>query len=231
MQKLFLSALFCVCAVAQAQLFTAVAEGNQTASTQVKAMSAQDSSEFLRYFDATKDLQGSFIQTVYTQHGTEKSHGKMWISKPSKFYWDYQGANQQKIISNGTKVWQYDVDLEQISVRNRDELVGGVAMDILSGTKQLQALFAVSLVDKTQVPSMFQALNYDQAYRLTPLSEQDGYDAVWLVMKNHQLSALGIDAGRGQQTVIEFTQLQRNVGIPDSKFNFIPPAGVDVIGE
>lgn len=232
MKKLLLvGILVATSTITHAQLFNINPQESATSQTVNAAVSA-DVSAFVQYFADTQDLQGNFTQTVHGQRGLEQSQGKMWISKPGKFYWDYQGANAQKIISNGSKVWQYDIDLEQISVRGRDELVGDVAMNILSGTREIQELFAINAVAQPQLPVALQALAKDgQSYRLTPLSEQDGYDAVWVVMKNNQLAALAVDAGRGQQTVIEFSQLQRNVGIAAGQFEFTPPAGVDVIGE
>ena len=80
------------------------------------------------FMKGTKDLQASFTQTVYNKRGEETSKGQMWVAKPGKFYWDYQSPNPQKIISNGKKVYHYDIDLEQISIRGRDELVGAAAV-------------------------------------------------------------------------------------------------------
>lgn len=237
MKKGLLSvALFAISGMAQAQLFNvspAVASGATNHDSAAISANAAVSDELQNYFAATQDLQSDFKQTVYSQRGGENSQGKLWVSKPGKFYLDYQGKNAQKIISNGSKVWQYDIELEQIAIRGRDELVGNVAMDLLSGTRQLQELFNYQLMtDHLQAPMALQTLvKGGELYRLTPLSEQEGYDNVWLVMKNQQLTALAVDAGRGQQTILELQNLKRNVGIPASQFEFTPPKGIDVIGE
>ncbi len=246
MKKVLLAvAIFGLAVSSQAQLFnidSADAESAQNTETKVgfeavaekpdSAVVAGSATVFEQYIEATQDLQGDFTQTVYSNNSIDISNGKMWISKPGKFYWDYQTPMAQKIISNGTKVWQYDLDLEQISVRGRDELVGDVAMNILTGTRHVNEFFRVSSATFEQIPvSLKSYVQGAEIYQLTPLNEQDGYDLVWVMMKNNALYGMSVDGGNGQQTVLIFNNLKRNVGIPASQFEFTPPKGVDVIGE
>lgn len=216
---------------AQAQLFNSV--GQTSSQAEVQATTGVATASTLgNYFSQTHDLQGSFIQTVYSAQGQQKSKGQMWISKPGKFYWDYQSPDRQKIISNGKKVWQYDIDLEQVAVRKRDELVGDVAMQILSGEADLDSLFIVTKVQNTIAPTVVQGLAKDgEFFQLTPKQAQEGYDSVWMVLKAGELKGLCVDAGRGQQTVIAFSNLKRNASIPAKQFEFVPPKGVDVVGD
>lgn len=216
--------LLCLAAVdSQAQLFEQQAGFAPPAGEIGKSVSVQ------QYLAQSKDLQGEFTQIVNSPQGKETSSGVFKISKPGKFYWDYQSPDRQKIISNGKKVWQYDLDLEQISVRKSDELVGDVAVRILTGQTSLDSQFIVTAVPTAQAPIALQPYA-GEVYRLTPKKPQEGYDSVYAVMKNGAMSAIAVDAGRGQQTVIVFKNVKRNVGIPASVFEFTPPQGVDVIG-
>lgn len=217
----------------QAQLFNSMSNIKETeAPTSHINNNALNSSQLGYYFSEMKDLRGNFVQTVYSARGQQNSQGQMWLSKPGKFYWDYQSPDRQKIISNGKKVWQYDLDLEQVAVRNRSDLVGDVAMQILSGEAQLDNLFSVTKEQVNTAPLVIQQITKGaELYRLVPKQAQEGYDSVWVVMKNNELKGISVDAGRGQQTVIIFTNLKRNSGIPAKKFEFVPPKGVDVVGE
>ena len=183
------------------------------------------------YFRTTEDLHAAFTQTVYAHRGEEKSSGEVWLARPGKFYWDYRRPDRQKIISDGKTVYHYDLDLEQISVRARDELVGDVAIQVLSGELSLDRAFTVSERPLAKSPTMLQPYGKDgRIYHLTPKNTQEGYDAIWITMQKGNLSAIMMDGGRGQQTMIVFRNLRRNTGIPASRFRFTPPPGVDVVG-
>ena len=183
------------------------------------------------FMKGTKDLQASFTQTVYNKRGEETSKGQMWVAKPGKFYWDYQSPNPQKIISNGKKVYHYDIDLEQISVRSRSELVGDVAVELLNGEDNVSRNYKVERTVKNLAPARLQKwVGNGVTYRLKPKTRQEEYDALWVILDGNSISAVMIDGG-SSQTILNFTNMKRNVGIPASQFEFTPPKGVDVVGK
>lgn len=197
----------------------------------VKLSGARDNA-LTRFLLDTRDLQGSFTQTVYGGRGEQKTTGQMWIAKPGKFYWDYQKPSQQIIVSDGKKVIHYDVDLEQIAVRSRDELVGDVAMELLNGNPNLGDKFNISTIVRNKAPARLQGVvqSGGTVYQLRPKKAQNEYDSVWVVVNGETLGAVMVDGG-STQTLIRFEGLKRNAGIPESRFRFTPPPGVDVIGE
>lgn len=197
----------------------------------VKLSGAHDNA-LSQYLLDTRDLQGAFTQTVYGGRGEQKTTGQMWMKKPGKFYWDYQTPSQQIIVSDGSKVIHYDVDLEQIAVRSRDELVGDVAMELLNGNPNLGDKFTVSTIVRNKAPARLQGLvqGGGTVYQLRPKKSQNEYDSVWVVINGETLAAVMVDGGSAQ-TLIRFDSLKRNAGVPDSRFQFTPPPGVDVIGE
>lgn len=67
-------------------------------------------------------------------------------------------------------------------------------------------------------------------YRLKPKTRQEEYDALWVILDGNSISAVMIDGG-SSQTILNFTNMKRNVGIPASQFEFTPPKGVDVVGK
>lgn len=192
---------------------------------------AASSAQLTQYFANTHDLQANFSQSVYSARGEQQSSGEVWLKQPGKFYWDYQAPERQKIISNGDAVYQYDLDLQQISVHSRKDLVGDVALKVLSGAVPLDTAFSITQVTGNALPQALAPYADDEVYRLTPKENKENYDAVWLVMAQGNVKAIMVDAGRGQQTVLSFSAVKRNAGIPDSRFEFTPPAGVDMIGD
>ncbi|MDO4643225.1 MAG: outer membrane lipoprotein carrier protein LolA [Cardiobacteriaceae bacterium] len=225
----------------QAQLFnkTVLDDTNKpttTAAPQTPAKTTENTSKneptaLDTFMQGTKDLQANFVQTVYSKRGAESSQGKMWIAKPGKFYWDYQKPNAQKIISNGKKVYHYDLDLEQISVRNRDELVGDIAVELLNGDNNMTRNFKINRVVKNLAPARLQKqIGNGVAYRLLPNTHQEEYESLWVVLDGNAIRAVMVDGGNNQ-TIISFSDMKRNVGIPAKQFEFTPPPGVDIVGK
>ena len=89
-----------------------------------------------RFFGQVQTYTAKFEQEVLDEgmNIIEESQGTMWISRPGKFRWDYQPPLEQKIISNGTKVWVHDVELEQVTIRPLGDTIGRTPANILAGT-------------------------------------------------------------------------------------------------
>ena len=207
------------------------AEPQAAAAPQTAAPAANEGNALDAFMRGTKDLQANFTQTIYSKRGTEASEGKMWVAKPGKFYWDYQRPNPQKIISNGKKVYHYDIDLEQISVRSRSELVGDVAVELLNGDDNVSRNYKVERTVKNLAPSRLQKyIGSGVSYRLKPKTHQEEYDALWVVLDGNAITAVMIDGG-GTQTILTFSDMKRNSGIPAKQFEFTPPPGVDIVGK
>ncbi|MDH5728971.1 MAG: outer membrane lipoprotein chaperone LolA, partial [Gammaproteobacteria bacterium] len=78
------------------------------------------------YFDQLTSLQARFEQKVENSQlgGQDYRQGVLYIKKPGRFRWDYEAPYEQQITSDGKKIWIYDKDLEQVTVRLLDNSVG-----------------------------------------------------------------------------------------------------------
>ncbi len=47
----------------------------------------------------------------------QRSYGKMALERPGKFRWEVTKPIPQLIIANEAKLWIYDPDLEQVTIR------------------------------------------------------------------------------------------------------------------
>jgi len=67
----------------------------------------------------TKSLTADFKQVLINEAGnpTQTSYGVFYLQRPGKFRWDYLKPFQQQIVSTSGKVWFYDTDLEQVTVK------------------------------------------------------------------------------------------------------------------
>ena len=62
--------------------------------------------------------KSTFTQTVTTPKGKQKvSDGSFEFSRPNRFRFIYQKPYAQTVVGDGTRVWIYDPDLNQVSSR------------------------------------------------------------------------------------------------------------------
>lgn len=232
---------FSLCALpASAQLFDNMARVDATSANTANASSTQedvsdhsvgDAGALATYIDGSQSLSGQFEQIVYSNRGEEVSSGRFRLKRPGMFDWQYTEPSEQRIISNGTKVYHYDQDLEQITIRPRSELAGDVAMNLLVGDKKLQESFNVSVQPASKAPARLRSGEPGVTfYELKPKNSSDEIDQVWIVMLDGVIAGVYVDTGVGQQSLIVLHDVKRNANIPTNTFNFTPPAGVDVIG-
>lgn len=172
----------------------------------------------------TQSLQAKFEQVSIDESDRpiQVSSGIFLLSRPGKFRWEYQKPFQQQIVSNGQKVWFYDVDLEQVTVKNQTLALGSAPALLLSGSVDLDKSFSVELLQKE---------GDIQRFKLVPTSENSGFQYILLGLKKQTLNSMELSDHFGQLIRIRFSEMKTGIPLNDAKFTFIPPAGVDVFSD
>lgn len=187
---------------------------------------AGTATERLDAFFAEKGaLRAEFVQTVtgsaFAQ--PEESRGVLIMQRPGKFRWDYQKPYQQQIVADGKRLWVYDVDLAQVVVKPVDEALGDTPALLLSGGGKIAERFAV-----TELGDQGDGLAWVQ---LIPKQTDTGFSELRLGFGKRELERMELKDSFGQLTRLAFSNMQRNVKVPADTFRFVPPEGVDVVGE
>lgn len=172
-----------------------------------------------------KGLDGQFTQQVFDAQGKlkESSSGKVAVSAPRLFRWEYVKPYPQLIIADGRKVWVYDPDLQQVSVRPQ-------------GAEEQNSPLAV-LVDPSRLDAQFVVKDAGIVGGLTWLSlaPRGGNDAglrsARLGFGKTGLARMHFVDARGQRTEISFNGWKRNPSFAAGTFKYVKPKGVDLIGE
>jgi outer membrane lipoprotein carrier protein len=169
-------------------------------------------------------LQAEFAQVLVDEKGNpdKRSSGVFYLARPGKFRWDYQKPYSQEIVSNGGKVWFYDVDLEQVTAKRLNEAIGSTPALLLSGEVALETNF---IIEKQSVDEGLYWI------KLRPKSEDSGFKYVLLGLDGDMLAGMELSDNFGQLTRIYFSQVKTGVKLDPSLFEFKPPAGVDVFEE
>ncbi|OEZ33567.1 outer membrane lipoprotein carrier protein LolA [Francisella endosymbiont of Amblyomma maculatum] len=148
------------------------------------------------------------------------SKGNMSLKKPQYFKWVTTSPNNQEIISNGTKLWIYDGDLDQIIIKKVSNNIAQFPYLILlsKNTSNINKLFTVKEQDNT-------------SYILKPTNDQMIDSIKIKFTPNNQLKYLEISTSLNQFTKIEFTDVRTDVDISDTSFDFKAPENTDIIDE
>jgi len=171
-----------------------------------------------------RSLQGEFRQVVRDAQGrkVEESSGVLALQRPNRFRWDYKEPHAQIIVADGAKLWLYDPDLEQVTVRKLDQSFAGTPAMLLSGEGDLSESFKIESGERK---------NGIEWLNLLPKHADSEFKRVRLGLRDTTLVAMELDDKLGQTTSLEFTHVQRNPSFDASRFVFAPPSGVDVIGD
>jgi outer membrane lipoprotein carrier protein len=177
-----------------------------------------------RYFQDLRTLRADFIQRVFDERSqlVQSSSGQMLMQKPGKFRWDYRTPAGQVIVADGERLWTYDVDLAQVTVRKLDQALSSTPLALLSGAAPIEDSFAVGNVRQQD------GLNW---YDLTPRQPQPEFRLLRVAFKGDALVSLELEDGFGQRTRLDFQKLERNPALDPTLLKFTPPPGVDVVGD
>ena len=176
------------------------------------------------YLATLHTLSADFSQVVRNRDGqiVDRASGKLSLSRPDRFRWDYQKPYLQTIVADGRQLWLYDSDLEQVTVRALEQGLGSTPAMLLSGSGEVSDAFASVGVQQSGDWTW---------HRLSPRQPGSDFEQVSLAFdRKGELAAMELRDKLGQVTVIEFGNLQRNASLDQRLFRFEPPPGADVIG-
>lgn len=176
------------------------------------------------YLGHVKSMSAKFEQFVFNESTGEpdKTFGHIYVSSPDKFRLVYDKPYEQVYVADGKRLWSYDADLEQVTIKKQQNLLANSPAIVLSDPANLDKAYEV----KAQGLSH----NIDWFY-LKPRTTDSGFDHVRLGFAGNNLYVMELYDSFGQKTELLFSQLQYNAKIPASTFTFTPPEGVDVIGD
>lgn len=179
-----------------------------------------------RFTQGLRGLDGQFSQQVTDARGRvkERSTGRVAISAPRQLRWEYRTPHAQLIIADGKKVWAYEPDLEQVTVRPQGEEERNSPLAALINPALLTQRYDLSEEATPREGLHWVALSPRQG-------QESSIDYAALGFDGNTLAKMEILDSLGQRTVISFSGWKRNPSFAAGTFRFTPPAGVDVVGE
>ena len=177
-----------------------------------------------RFLDTMKTLRADFAQIVVAKNGkkSQQSSGVMMISRPGKFRWQIEKPYSQLLVGDGEKVWIYDQDLRQVTVKKVDAAIGSTPAALLVGGKTLEKNFTLREIGARDGLEWLEAI---------PKTADSGFEKIQIGFSGNDVKAMELFDNFGQMTSLYFNNIDRNPQLAASLFSFKPPAGVDVLGD
>lgn len=169
------------------------------------------------------NLSAEFKQTLLDEDKNivQQSRGTLALQRPGKFAWIYAEPFEQHIIADGSELWIYDVELDQVTVKPMDEGISNAPIMILMKESDVTQQFNVSEVGQRK---------YLYWIELEPLASDLEYQRIFIGLEDGRVRAMELQDQFGQSTQIVFDNLRLGVVHNPATFKFIPPDGVDVYG-
>lgn len=176
-----------------------------------------------KFLSKTQTLEANFQQTLRTREGEvlQQTEGKFYLNRPGKFRWNYKTPYEQVIVSDGERIWIYDVDLEQVTVQKQSAGLPSSPMALLQDSTKLHQSFSVSPLDE-----------HDGVYRLRLESKTRDSDFTEIIVgvDVKGLRFMQLHDQFEQVTDIVFSEITINTNLAKEIFEFKAPEGVDVFG-
>ena len=194
------------------------------ASLSSPAGAAEDAGQ--RLMAALKNLDNisaDFKQTLLDEDKNivQQSRGTLALQRPGKFAWIYTEPFEQRIIGDGSELWIYDVELEQVTVKPMDAGLANAPIMILMKQTDVTQQFDVSEVGQRK---------FLYWVELQPHASDLEYSSIFIGLEDDNVRAMELQDQFGQSTQIVFENMRVGVVHNPATFKFKPPAGVDVFG-
>jgi outer membrane lipoprotein carrier protein len=177
------------------------------------------------FIQNVRTVRAEFAQTVLDKNArvVQKGNGVMQFERPGKFRWIYEKPYEQLIVGDGARIWFYDHDLNQVTVRKLDAAIGSSPAALLAGSGNIESEFDLEEIGLQGDAEWLEA---------RPKAKESTFEWVRLgFTPTGILKAMELHDHFGQTTVLIFAGLQQNTKLAPELFKFNPPPGADVISE
>lgn len=207
---------WCVCLILVAGCLIGGIAGSQ-------APAADDGLDVLRaYLDGLETVTADFRQQIVDRdlEPIDDSSGRVILKKPGRFRWDYREPYERIISADGERVWLYEADLDQVTIRRLDAGLGETPAALLTG--------AADVLDHFDYRGS--EIDGDVRWlRLEPRAAESDFSGIELGFNGTELQRIFLTDRLGQRTRIFLSNVDTANTVADEFFVFQVPEGVDVI--
>ncbi len=168
-------------------------------------------------------LKANFFQQVVDSEGKiiQEAEGIFELKKPGRFRWHYAPPNSQHIVADGKNLWLFDVELAQATVQPIEQTLGSAPIILLTDLKPLS--------DDFEIRAMPESSGLEWV-TLVPKVQDTEFYRIEIGLDGNVIREMRLYDHFEQNTIIRFSEINTAASLPDSRFVFFIPDGIDVIG-
>lgn len=166
-------------------------------------------------------IEANFTQvtTDTQQQVLQRSHGRMMMERPGHFRWETQSPSHQVVITNGKKLWVYDVDLKQATEQSIADSPINPAKLLSGNIENLLKQFTVHMIPHRNMV----------IFQLIPKKSNQQFRSVAMAFTHDKLQSMQIENNAEQTTTFDFEDVKLNAHLSPDLFEFKAASGVDVL--
>jgi outer membrane lipoprotein carrier protein len=175
------------------------------------------------FLQSAKTLSADFTQQVTKDGKSSRSaSGQFELSRPNRFRFEYTRPYEQSIVSDGQKLWLYDKDLNQVTVKNYAEALAASPAAILAGSAAPEQFYALKALPAANGDGL-------EWLEAVPKAKDSLFQSIRLAFRNGELAVMELRDNFGATSRISFANVKRNPAIDEARFRFVPPPKADVL--
>lgn len=178
--------------------------------------------ELQAFLTQTRSARGAFTQKVLNgdRRVAESGSGTFAFSRPGRFRWEVREPFEQLLVADGERLYFYDKDLDQVTVRSLHAALASTPAAILFGSTDLDRGFVLREMPARDGLAWLEAL---------PRERDAGFERIDFGFRDGLPAVMDILDAFGRTTRFEFHDIVRDASLPAEAFRFVPPAGADIV--
>lgn len=183
--------------------------------------------QFKSFVSATRTARGEFTQRLVKADAdrggariSNPSTGSFQFARPGKFIWIYSKPYEQLLQADGDKLYIFDKDLNQVTIKTLGNAIGSSPAAILFGSNDLEKNFTLSEGGTRDGIEWLQAI---------PKIKDTNFEKIGIGLKDGMLVAMELRDSFGQVSLLSFTRFEKNPSLSPNQFRFVIPKGADVL--
>ena len=179
--------------------------------------------QFKAFVAGTKAARGEFSQRQVKKSDSAKpaasATGTFLFARPGKFIWTYIKPYEQVLQADGDKLYIYDKDLNQVTVKKLGDALGSSPAAILFGSNDLEKNFSLSEAGTRDGLEWLNA---------KPRAKDSAFEQISIGLRNGTPEAMELRDAFGATSQLTFKNFEKNPSLSATQFNFVVPKGADV---
>jgi outer membrane lipoprotein carrier protein len=178
------------------------------------------------HYNHLSSLVTQFTESYRGAGVSRQESGTLWLKRPGKMRWEYQQPRVKLFVSDGKTAYFYvpgERQVRKAEVKKLDDLRSPLRY-LLGKTKLRKEFEGLSLAsDQKPITAG------DLVLRGVPRSMEQVEEVLLEITPEDRIRRIVVREVDGSVTEFAFSDPKENVSLPDARFQFSPPPGVETI--